>query len=296
MTQTTPPWNAALAAVARRAKPGEVLPPDARLVLHFHPEADLRGQPVLRRILEDGRYVSQFVTGTSNGGLTATPGGDRWEWESRLFAGAYDGHEPGLRPTYGALGLGEDPYGAAPRFGSAYLRLRPEVLARASFVYPDSAFDPVLFGVADRMGLLEDFRSDAVEELLNRYIEAQIHGGVSVPGDVEALVVDPSFDDEETLGLAADAGLAVERHPGYRLDLAAVEANPEYRGPEAVDAARRIAVDGVLTPAIVGRARAEGRIDPQLVKYVWHHLARFGRDWPEGPPHRSTSTETTVVR
>lgn len=277
-TQT--PTDAALRAIAERAMPGEALPAAARLVVHFHPDADLRGEPVLRRILEEGRYASQFVTGTSNGGLTAVPGGDRWEWESRLFAGAYDAHAPELRPAYGALSLGDDPYGAAPRFGSAYLRLRPETLSRATFVYPDSAFDPQHFGVADRMGLLEHFRADAVDELLNRYVEAQVHGGIAVPDDVEALVVDPSFDDAETLELAERAGLRVERHPGYRLELAAVEANPEYRGPEAVETARRIAVDGVLTPAIVGRARAAGELDPQLVKYVWHHLARFGRSWP----------------
>src|SRR5689334_3856006 len=29
-------------------------------------------------------------TGTSNGGLTAYPGGGRWRWESRMSGGAYD--------------------------------------------------------------------------------------------------------------------------------------------------------------------------------------------------------------
>jgi hypothetical protein len=275
------PWHDALAAVAERAKPGGPLPDAARLVLHFHPESDARGRAVLRRILEEGRYTSQFVTGTSNGGLTAVPGGDRWKWESRLFGGAYDAHPSSLRPSYGALLLDGDPYGAAPRFGSAYLRLRPAVIGRATFVYPDSAFDPELFGVADRLGLIEDYLGDEVDELLNRYIEAQVHGGVSVPDDVEALVIDPSYDDDDTLRLAEALGLVVERHPGYRLELAVVEANPGYRGPEAVEAARSIAVDGVLTPAALGRARSAGDLDPQSVKYVWHHLARFGREWPQ---------------
>ncbi|UOQ89391.1 DUF3626 domain-containing protein [Agromyces endophyticus] len=274
------PWRAALTAVAERSKPGGTLPAEARLVLHFHPESDLHGRPVLRRILEEGRYASQFVTGTSNGGLTAVPGGDRWHWESRLFGGAYDEHPSQLRPAYGALNLADDPYGAAPRFGSAYLRLRPEAIGRATFVYPDSAFQPELFGVADRLGLIDDFHADEPDELLNRYIEAQVHGGVSVPADVEAVVVDPSFDDDATLRIAEQAGIVVERHPGYRLDLAAVEANPEYRGEDTVEVARAIAVDGVLTPVVLGRARASGGYDPQLVKYVWHHLARFGREWP----------------
>ncbi|MGX5695253.1 DUF3626 domain-containing protein [Agromyces soli] len=281
MDSNPAPWSDAIAAVAERAKPGGRLPSSARLALHFHPDSDVRGRAVLRGILEDGAYTSQFVTGTSNGGLTAVPGGDRWNWESRLFGGAYDAHPAELRPAYGALLLDDDPYGAAPRFGSAFLRLRPEAIGRATFVYPDSAFDPELFGVGDRLGLIDDYLGDEVDELLNRYIEAQVHGGVSVPGDVEALVIDPSFDDDETLRLAEALGLVVERHPGYRLDLALVEANPEYRGTDAVEAARAIAVDGVLTPAVLGRARSAGRIDSQLVKYVWHHLARFGREWPQ---------------
>lgn len=37
-----------------------------------------------------------------------------------------------------------------------------------------------------------------------------------------------------------------------------------------------IAVDGVLDPGVVGDAARSGRHDPQEVKQVWHHLARFG--------------------
>ncbi len=59
----------------------------------------------------DGVYSSQFVTGTSNGGLTAHPGGDRWRWESRISAGAYDDAAPDQRPAYGALNYRRDPVG-----------------------------------------------------------------------------------------------------------------------------------------------------------------------------------------
>ncbi|WP_326827032.1 DUF3626 domain-containing protein [Streptosporangium sp. NBC_01756] len=49
------------------------------------------GEPaILERLAKDGAYLSQFVTGTGNGGLTAHPGGDRWRWESRIFGSAYD--------------------------------------------------------------------------------------------------------------------------------------------------------------------------------------------------------------
>jgi len=58
--------------------------------MSFHPDRSAGGQPLLVRMAEDGVYHSQFVTGTSNGGLTAHPGGDRRLWESRIFGGAYD--------------------------------------------------------------------------------------------------------------------------------------------------------------------------------------------------------------
>lgn len=51
----------------------------------------------------DGVYRNQFETGTSNGGLTARPGGARWRWEQRIFGGAYDDAPAGERPRYGAL-------------------------------------------------------------------------------------------------------------------------------------------------------------------------------------------------
>ena len=49
-----------------------------RVVLHFHPGWPFAGGTVLEAIAATGVYRSQFATGTSNGGLTAHPGGDRW--------------------------------------------------------------------------------------------------------------------------------------------------------------------------------------------------------------------------
>lgn len=77
--------------------------PSWRVTLHFHPDRLVRGMPILRRMTNDGVYRSQFETGTSNGGLTASPGGDRWLWESRIFGGAYDDGPAVGRPKYGAL-------------------------------------------------------------------------------------------------------------------------------------------------------------------------------------------------
>lgn len=250
---------------------------------------------MLESILELGQYLSQFATGTSNGGLTAFPGGDRWLWEQRIFGGAYDHVEVHHRPVYGALDLDGDPYGPAPRFGSVYLRLRPEVLARATFAYPDSTFEPELFGVADRMRLIADYRRDeraadqaaaqgcGIVDRLDHYIEAHIHGGVKVPDDVEALVVDPSFADHAVVERAGRCGLVVETHPGYVAEDAEIAAHPEYRGQDVVELAQRIVEvlgsSAQLRPIHVARARREWNLDEQRLKKVWHCLARFGRAW-----------------
>lgn len=72
------------------------------VVLHFHPGWPSGGGTVLDAIVRAGCYRSQWVTGTSNGGLTARPGGDRWRWESQMFDGRYDDARPEDRPVYGA--------------------------------------------------------------------------------------------------------------------------------------------------------------------------------------------------
>ncbi len=115
---------------------------DWSVTLAFHPDRLVDRVPVLAAIARDGLYRNQFETGTTNGGLTAHPEGDRWRWESLMFGGVYDDADPGGRPVYGALDLTSDPGGASPRFGSSFLRLRPEVLRRSTFCYPDSVFEP----------------------------------------------------------------------------------------------------------------------------------------------------------
>ncbi|MET8090671.1 DUF3626 domain-containing protein [Micromonospora sp. NPDC005220] len=57
-----------------------------QLTVNFHPDRlCVDGRTVAAALFEDGVYRSQFVTGISNGGLTAYPGGDRDRWEQRMF-------------------------------------------------------------------------------------------------------------------------------------------------------------------------------------------------------------------
>lgn len=197
--------------------------------------------------------------------------------------GAYDHATPVDHPVYGALAIDHDPYGPAPRFGSSYLRLRPHVATRTTFAYPDSFLQPSSFGVADQLALIELWRSDRPVDPLDHYIEAHVHGGVRVPGDVEALVLDPSFRESGIDDMARAAGLRVEWHPGYVLRIDDLSQLAEYRGPLVVGAATGLAEDGVITPAILGRTRLGGAEDTQMQKWLWHGLARFGRTGPSQP-------------
>ncbi|WP_112268087.1 DUF3626 domain-containing protein [Lentzea terrae] len=251
------PFEQAIAHVDARSAGGP-LPRDLRVTLNFHP-----GRGVLARLAEEGVYRSQFETGTSNGGLTAHPGGARGEWESRLFGGAYDHAPPASRPKYGALNHRKLPHGGAPRFGSAHLRLSAEVLDRTTFCYPDSVFDPVDFGTARRFALIELAEADDLDPLDN-YIEAHVHGPVTLD-DVEAVVLDPSFPDVEL-------PCPVERHSGFRLSTEQLLRHADYRSPESVALGLRIARDGFIDPSMLDDADAP----PQVVKHLWHRLARFG--------------------
>jgi hypothetical protein len=260
---------------------GRPLDDTLRVTLNFHPDRLHRGVPILRRIARDGVYRSQFETGTGNGGLTAHPGGSRWRWESRLFGRAYDDADPALRPKYGALDVHRRPDGAAPRFGSAHLRLAAHTLSRTTFCFPDSVFEPTHFGTADAYALT-DLAAAAGHDLLDDYVEAHVHGVLDLRCDVEAIVLDPGYRGTPVEEDAAALGVAVEWHPGYRLPVEVLRAHPDYRGPEIVELGASIAVEGVVTPQAVGAAVATGRHDPQALKRVWHYVARFGLLTPPG--------------
>ena len=246
-----------------------------RITLNFHPDRVVAGRLLLERLADGGTYLSQFVTGTSNGGLTAHPGGDRWRWEQRMFAGAYDDAPAHLRPVYGALNFRNKPIGAAPRFGSAHLRLTPAVAGRATFCYPDSCLEPTSFAVAERMSLIDLALADQ-QDLLDDYVEAQVHGPVRLDRDVEALVLDPSYRGTDVESAARRLACRLEWHAGFRLPVTELRRHPGYRGRRYVELGAAIAADGHLSPRVIGDASRTGRHDEQDLKRVWHCLARFG--------------------
>jgi hypothetical protein len=269
------PQEKAIAHVAALAEggPGD---PSWRVTLHFHPDRLVAGVPILEAMARDGVYRSQFETGTSNGGLTAHPGGDRWRWESRIFAAAYDDGPAAGRPKYGSLNFRERLAGGSPRFGSAYLRLAAHSLARTTFCYPDSFLEPEHFGVVSRLSALVALAEADDKEPLDDYIEAHVHGVVDPARDAEALVLDPSYRDTDIAAAARRLGCPVEWHGGFTLTTTELRRHPGYRGQEFVDLGVSLARDGRLDPGILGDASRTGRYDEQALKRVWHYLARFG--------------------
>jgi hypothetical protein len=274
MSNDRSPEHRAIAHVAKLAT-GSPIDPRLRVAVHFHPDRLHRGEPILAAIARDGIWRSQFETGTSNGSLSAFHGGDRWNWESRIFGGAYDDTPPSARPKYGALNFRIRPTGGSPRFGSAFLRLAEQTLDRTTFCFPDSVFEPKHFGVASRMSLTSIAQA-ADCDLLDDYIEAQIHGPLRLAQDVEAIVLDPCYQGTEIERLASNLSCPTEWHSGFRLSVEVLRCHSQYRGQEYVDLGCALARDGWLTPKLVGDASRTGQYDEQSLKRVWHYVARFG--------------------
>ncbi len=233
----------------------------SRITVNFHPDRLLAdGRTVAESLASDGIYRAQYETGISNGSRTAFLRGDRDSWERSLFG---DRHyrlvSAAERPKYGALNLAAFPDGAAPRFGSAHVRLRAAASRRATFTVGDSHLGPVDIGTLDEFrtvlgGFLHRETADGTEltalrtlaaaeasppvgrangRCLDDYIEAQVHGVVDLRVDAEALVLDPIFrgtpDGDRLAGLTDRLGIELGYHEGFRL--APDEFGDDFRGP-----------------------------------------------------------------
>jgi hypothetical protein len=259
--------------------------------LQFHPDWPHGAGKVIEVMAVDCHYRSQFMTGISNGGLTAFPGGDRWRWESRLFSGRYDGGPGVERPVYGAWNRRADPYGGAIRFGSSCVRLTPDAVSRSTFCFPDSALEPVDVGDATVLPRLCTMADESGFDDLDEYVEAHVHGPVRFDTDVEALVLDPCFAGTDVEAAAGRLECQIEFHPGFRASPDSFD--PEYRGAQIVALARSLGTE--LTPKVIGDAARAGLHPPQSIKQVWHCLARFGRlagEYFEGEPDLGRWSET----
>lgn len=285
----------------------EKIKSEARVALHFHPD---RLDPFLKSVAEalheSGIYKSQFETLLSSGSVSAHPGGARDLWEEKIFGGAYqqDEVDNSQRPKYGALDLLAHPDGPAPRFGSCYFLLKPEVTQRCTFTYRDSHQDPKEKGTYEEFDdivakLLSDSFSDEVvlgeslrpRQLIERiissleqpckdrlslphrrvsdhYIEAQVHGPILLKNDVDYLIADPSFKGtavgEHLLAVCKKFDITLYWHAGFNLPTSEVPV--DFRGPTMPSLAKRVAPDGILNVMKIGEAAASLKRDPSAWK------------------------------
>ena len=121
--------------------------------------------------------------------------------------------------------------------------------------------------------------------------EAQVHGDIRLQDDVESLVADPSFKGTRTgdslVELSCAFGFPLRWHCGFVLE--AGEVPHDFRGPAMPTLARRIAREGMVDAATIGRAEAAlnrlpdewrdwGSRDETLqhLKRLWHVLVHYG--------------------
>lgn len=304
----------------------------ASIALHFHPDRlDPNMKSVAEALLEQGVYKSQFETFLSNGSVSAFSGGERDVWENKMFGGAYqiNGSTNSERPKYGALNVMLHPDGPAPRFGSCYFLLSTEVSQRCTYTYLDSHQDPeekgtyeefdlVLaalmrdvfynnFAIGERnltvqklidhmlINLEKSFRNPSNQEPhrnLDHYIEAQVHGDISLEKDVKILVADPSFKGTHTGRILEQICLkySIDLHWHMGFALLVDDVPMDFRGPSMPSLAKRIAKSDLIDANIIGSAAMDLKRNPshwsdrgtykevlQELKLLWHVLVRYGK-------------------
>jgi hypothetical protein len=127
------------------------------------------------------------------------------------------------------------------------------------------------------MGILGD---DSASTSWRRAL-AHVAGLVSGPPlrldrDVEALVLDPAFRGTEVADAAAELPFPTVWHHGFVLPVDVLANHSDYRGEDVVRAGKEIAEGGMLDARVVGEAVRSGCYDGQLLKRLWHCVARHG--------------------
>ena len=136
---------------------------------------------------------------------------------------------------------------------------------------------------------------------LDDYIEAHVHGALSLADDVEALVLDASYRGTHVGSVAATLPCPIEWHAGFRLSRDSLDDCAAYRGRDHAALAASMMTGEVLTPREIGDALRCSLSDPQSLKRVWHCVARFGSPArptasPANPHQTSTSTRPASTR
>lgn len=148
---------------------------------------------VLDKILESGRFKSQFETGTSMGTLDF---GQRAQSEA-VQLGYHPSVEPSKRPIYGYLTqngqIDRNSLTEVRMYGAVQLMMKKDIESRSTYTGGDSlgrpTYKPAPIGTPSADAVWSPHKIE--------YAETQLHGGVSV-GDVELAVI--AVDDNDPFG------------------------------------------------------------------------------------------------
>lgn len=279
------------------------------VTLNFHPDRlSNNGKMVITNLIEQGQYYSQFITGTSNGGLTAFNGGERDLWEKSLFHGTYHGNEATIynRPKYGALNIFNYLDGASARFGSCFFTLKKHVVKRCTFAFGDSSSNPETLGTQSyfypilRELLLEvekkgkllnkhdynvkktvdyiiSMKKGSLMEMGNNLdycIETHVHGEINLLDDIDSLYVDESFRNSEIYGqiieLTNKYGIKLFWIPERRLSVNSI--GDEFRGSAIPLLAKRIDL-------VIGKNA--GYINAEMIGKASRSITLYPNEWAE---------------
>ena len=265
---------------------------ESAITINFHPDRlSNNGKTIMENLLEQGQYLSQFRTGTTNGGTGIHEGGNRFTWEQNMFFNIYpkDALE---RPKYGALNLFRYIDGASPRFGSCFFTLNQGVTNRCTFAYGDSSTNPTALCTSDTFvsilaAMFEDVQQN--HRLLNQVVahaqaalaimlnpckdmknigrnldycvETHIHGDISLADDIDCFYIDESLQGTIFMTQAEELcqkyNIALHRIPARQVKTADIGAL--FRGPQIPILAQKIDRvfgngKGLINAALIGAA------------------------------------------
>lgn len=166
------------------------------LISHFNPVKSLVA------IASDGRMKNLFEVNSSNGSTNKSARGG---WEDNLFNNIYSNSYAHEKVKYGTLNLLGNKMGvpSCSGYGDSYMLFKNKIKKRVSFVYADSSntdwhiatfrhFFHVIYYLDKKVlqELINISHGNTVNRSLNyTYVEAQIHGPVTLINDVEKIFI-----------------------------------------------------------------------------------------------------------
>lgn len=158
---------------------------------------------VISKILDDGRFKSQFETNTSHGSLSPS---SRAKAETNMF-GYPNNLPPAQRPVYGYLSPSGDDHNGPKHYGDIKAVFKDELKSRATFTYADS-LGPGIGKQEVAPSLVSDPKWYSAGQYnwhesnlknIRPYPEVQYHGGLSIDDIDYVLLPQPMLTVETQL-------------------------------------------------------------------------------------------------